>query len=55
MGVRERYSELLKRLEVNGAVADLTTDDAFGFVLNVARSRIGIPEIAGILREASTP
>lgn len=42
-------------LELNGASVDMSTEDAFQFVLNVAQSRVEVPEIAGILRDASTP
>jgi death-on-curing protein len=42
-------------LELNGTVIDMPLDDAFDFVLNVAQSKIDLPEIALTLRGAATP
>lgn len=40
-------------LELNDIVIDMPAADAFDFVLNVAQSKLGVAEVASILRTAA--
>ena len=42
-------------LELNGVVIDMPVDDAFAFVLDVAQSRIDVPQIAATFRSTAKP